>query len=332
MSCKKNYLQLTHLFIKALLLIFIFSSCSKEEFYLPENPEPIPDHNPNIKLDKPLFFSSKEKQDASSNLELENVQRVLNIENLIRDLTLNTFYGTYFYPQLRGLIGTSSADVRNDCPESTLGTSGGVSTLTLVYNNCKTLSGATYDGTITVRIEGDLEVGGTCVKITLGPGFTVDNGTLNGSLSMIYDSGTMGYNISELALTNTSDLGDETSVEIGASGNGGIITVDVVGTNSGPLDLINDNFIYEAAHLEVTCPGRNGPEVLSAEIMVNMVYNIPCGIPQEGMIQLNKMVDGSPYAQIDFEHGSFDMPGGCDNLVAVFLDSDPTTLIQVTIE
>ena len=145
MSCKKEFsLQLTHLILKALFLIFIISSCSKEEVLPSEDPPIIPEQNP-IDFDEPYFLLEKNKPVIPLNEELQNVQFVLTVEKHIRDLILNTFYATYFYPQLRGITGDPIADIRTGCPCSSVSTVSGVSTMTLHYNSCSTVSGATYD-------------------------------------------------------------------------------------------------------------------------------------------------------------------------------------------
>jgi len=330
MSCKKIILQLTHLILKALFLILIFSSCSKEEIYKPKNPQIDPEPTP-TEFGIPYHFLQKNKQETSSITELRNVQAVLSIEKQIRDLTLNTLYATYFYPQLRGLLGTPTAEIRTGCPCSTLSTSpSGIHTMELDYDACSTLSGSTYDGQITVVISGDLDVNCTTIDITLSDDFTVDVGDLDGSLSMKYeDNGvTNGYNITDLTLSNTTSSGDETTAEIGFGGNGGKIRVTPVGTNSGPLDLIDDNFTYEEAMLEVTCPGPI-PLTLSVFINTTIFYNILCGVPQDGEVALSEVNDGSPYATIDFAHPNVLGSGVCNNEVAVYLDSDPTGMPNV---
>jgi len=217
MSCKKEFsLQLTHLFIKALFLIFIFNSCTKEEIYHPENPQTIPEQNPS-EFEEPYFLSQKNKQEIPSNTELQNVRYVLTMEKHIRGLTMNTFFATYFYPQLRGLTDLPTADTRTGCPSSSLSTdSYGNHILELNYNSCSTISGGTYDGRITVLIKGIIGEDGTEVSITLSDGFTVDGGTLDGSLSMTYDIGTKRYNISDLCLTNTTNGTDVTKVGVTA--------------------------------------------------------------------------------------------------------------------
>lgn len=331
MSCKKEIpLQLTHLFFKALLLIFIFSSCSKEEIYQSENPQTIPNQSP-TKFAESYFLLEKNKQEPSVNTELQNAKYVLTMEKHIRDLTLNTFYATYLYPQLRGLTGSPIADPRTGCPCSSLSTVGGINTMTLDYDNCTTLGGATYDGTVTVEITGVLDVDGTIVDIAFSDDFTIDGGDIDGSLSMTYeDNGlTNSYAITDLFLSNTANGTDVTEVEIGAGGNGGRIRVGVVGTNSGPLDLLDDNFTYEEAMLEIHCPDGTG---LSSFINTTIVFNILCGVPQDGSIQLSRMFDGSPYAEIDFGYTNIAMPGDCDNIVAVYLASDPTMPVEVIID
>ena len=330
MSCKKEFsLQLTHLFIKALFLILIFSSCSKEEIYHPENPPIIPEQNPNT-IDEPYFLLEKNKHELPSDSELKNVRYVLTIEKHIRELTLNTFYATYFYPQLRGLSGNSIADIRTGCPCSSVSTVSGVSTMTLDYSSCATISGATYDGTITVIIDGPLETAGTTVDITLSDNFTIDEGDTDGSISMEYDAVGMAnsYQINGLNLTNTTNGIDLTEVQIG-SGFGGNIRVDKVGTNSGPLDLLDDDFVYNAAMLEVSCPDGTG---LTAEIITEVKYNVLCGVPEDGSVQLKRQFDNSDYAEIDFAYTSSATPGSCDNLAVVYLASDPTMPIEVEIE
>ena len=333
MSCRKHSLQLTHLFIKALFLILFFSSCAKEEFYLPENPKPIPDQTPTIEIGNPLFSLEKNKQEPSVNTELQNVVQVLTMEKLVRDLTLNTIYATYLYPQLRGLMGTSIADTRTGCPSSTLSTSpAGIHTMTLDYDACSTLSNATYDGMITVVITGELDVNCTTVEITLSDDFMVDDGDLDGTISLKYeDNGfTNGYNITDLFLSSTSSFGDVTTVEIGPSGHGGKIRVVEVGTNSGPLDLVDDNFTYEEAILEVTCPGPV-PVVLSTFINTTILYNILCGVPQDGEIALSKVEDGSNFATIDFAYPNLAGSGDCNNQIAIYLDSDPSGVPEIYI-
>ena len=330
MSCKKEFsLQLTHLFIKALFLIIIFSSCSKEEIYQPENPSTIPEKNP-TEIDEPYFLLEKNQTTNSSDLELKNVSTVLTVENHFRELVLNTFYATYFYPHLRDLTGDPTADTRTGCPCSSVSTTGSVSTMTLDYISCSTISGATYDGTITVTINGTLETAGTTVVIDLSDDFTIDGGDVDGSISMIYDDIGMAnnYNITALTISNTSPSGDLTEVNIGG-GLGGNIRYVEVGTNSGPIDLIDDDFFYEAAILEVTCPDGTG---LKAEIPTEVKYNILCGVPEDGSVQLTRLVDGSSYAEIDFAYTAIATAGSCDNFAAVYLASDPTMPIEVEIE
>jgi len=233
---------------------------------------------------------------------------------------------------LRGLTGSPIADTRTGCPCSTLSTtSSGVSTMTLHYSSCTTVSGATYDGTITVIINGPLETAGTTVDITLSDDFTIDGGDIDGSISMEYDDNgsANNYQITALSLSNTSSFGDITTVQIG-SGFGGNIRVEEVNTNSGPLDLLDDNFVYEAAMLEVTCP--DGTTNLNAEIITEVKYNILCGVPEDGSVQLTNQFDGSNYAEIDFAYTSTTTPGSCDNFAVVYLDSDPTTPIEIEIE
>ena len=335
MSCKKNHLQLTHLVIKALFLILIFSSCAKEEFFLPENPTPIPDSNPTANLDKPYFISQKIEQEVNSNLDLQNVLQVLKMESHIRNLTLNTLYATYFFPQLRGIIGSTSADTRTGCPTSTLTTApNGVRTMTLDYDNCTTIGGATYDGMITVIITGTLDVNGTTVDLTFSNDFTIDGASIDGLVSMEYeDNGsTFGYNITALSLISISDLGAETTVEIG-SGMGGKIRVVEVGTNSGPLDLLDDNFFYEEATLEIVCPDPFRTK-LFASINTVIRYNVLCGVPQEGRVQLTANDNGleSDFGEIDFAHGDLENPGNCDNLIAIYLANSATPTVPVIFE
>ena len=326
MSCRKEHsLQLTHLFIKALFLIIIFSSCAKEEFYLPENPQPIPDKNPIIEVGEPYYFSEKNKQEPPYATELQNVKYVLTMEKHIRHLTLNTMFATYFYPQLRGLTGSPIADTRTGFPCSSLSTdSNGNHTLVLNYNSCTTVSGATYDGVITVFIDGELDVAGTTVTITLSNGFIVDDGSLDGSISMTYESGTERYNIDDLCLSNTVNGTDETKVATSPGGFGGQIGVEEVNTNTDPTGLIDDNFTYEAAILEVTCPDPGtGAEPVKLTATINSIihFNILCGVPQDGEVALE--LEAMPYATIDFAHPNILGSGECNNKVAVYLESNP---------
>ena len=332
MSCKKEFsLQLTHLFIKALFLIFIFNSCSKEEIYHPENPPNLPNQNP-TKFDDSYFFSQRTKQDFSLNLELENVKYVLTMEKHIRNLILNTLFASYFYPQLRGLTGTPLADTRAGCPCSSL--SPDESTLTLEYNDCSTLSGANYNGTITVDINGVLDVAGTEVTITLSDGFMVDDGMLDGSLSMTYEDGTDRYNIDDLCLSNTTNGIDITKVGITPGGFGGQIEVVQVNTNTDPTGLIDDNFYYHAADLQVTCPDPGTgelPEVLNVFLNHPILFNILCGVPQDGEVALTRASDGSNFGTIDFAHPNVAGGGECNNMVAVYLASNLAGTAEIII-
>ena len=324
MSCKRRFnLQLTHLFYFSLFLIF--TSCSKDKNAILEEPPviPIPETGENF---SPYFLLKKNQNALSQVVELRNVRYVLSMEKHIRDLTMNTFFATYFYPQLRGFTNLPIADTRTGCPTSSLSSpSGGPQTLILEYLNCSTFSGTTYDGTITVIIDGVLDNHGTTISINLGDNFMVDDGILDGSLSMIYDSGTDRYNITGLCLSNTANGIDETKVAISPGGFGGQIGIQEVTANTDPTGLIDDNFIYEAAMLEVTCPDPGtGEESVVLDVFINteILFNIQCGVPQDGEVALE--LDAMPYATIDFAHPNILGTGECNNQVAVFLASDPS--------
>jgi len=84
----------------------------------------------------------------------------------------------------------------------------------------------------------------------------------------------------------------------------------------------------------VTCPDPGTgeePVVLNASINSEILFNILCGVPQDGEVALE--LDAMPYATINFAHPNIVGSGECNNKVAVYLDSDPSGMPEIlTIE
>ena len=323
MSCKKIiFMQLTP------LLLILFTSCQKDPIY---HPPPFDDEETTSPL--PEVFTPKNNVYSFTDEVIlqDDASYLMDSEGLVRNLILDLLFQLYQHPDLRDLVPSNSADIRDICPDTTLTVNNGISTLLLDYNDCTTLSGAVFQGSVTVVIDGDRSANGTTIGITLSEDFsTSETGDLDGTIALQNNqsSGSDRFDITEITLSSTDpSSGESTTIEIfNPTEPGYIELIDVNNNDDTAYGLIDDRLEYTGC-LKITSPSTSTYQICSNE---PVHFSILCGIPYEGNAIIQEM-NGSTLDSIGVVHFYYPNSlgnGVCDNQIEVILNSE-TTIIEL---
>jgi len=241
--------------------------------------------------------------------------RFLTFNKLLKQLITETFIQGEL-ANLPGVREDEYGEARTDCPETSLTDPIGYpTTMTLDYgeDGCSPVTGLELEGVLLVDFTGPVEDAGTEVKLRPQAGFKISGREISVSDECALTLVALDFGIYTLVIASGEEIimtdvnGATTSVDYVHVDN--VLLYDDNGTNSGPLDVLDDTFTFSFDEMSVDCGDGTTMTVAAEE---ELVYDLTCQCIQDGV--LNTFIGRSLFQNIDFGYPAEEgAEGECDD-------------------
>lgn len=251
--------------------------------------------------------------------------RFLVFNKLLKQLITETF----IQGEIINLPGARNdyGNARTDCPETNLSDPTGYpTTMTLDYNTgCSPVTGLDVEGVLEVDFTGSVEEAGTEVKLRPQSGFKISGREISVSDACALTLVSIDMGIYTLVIADGEEIimtdvnGAITSVDYVHADN--VLLYDDNGTNSGPLDVLDDTFTFAFDEMSVDCGDGTSMFVVAEQ---ELVYDLTCACVQDGV--LNTFIGRDLFQTIDFGYPAVaGEEGECDDEILVTTAIDERT-------